>query len=97
MFAPADGGTTLSVRVSAGASRTRIVGPHAGGLKLSVQAPPEKGKANAQARALLAEAFGVPREGVEIRRGGTSPKKLVFLPLSAQEALARWAGRRKTA
>ena len=53
------GGTCLRLRVSAGASRSRVLGSHGGALKLSVKAPPERGKANREVLALVAEAFGL--------------------------------------
>jgi uncharacterized protein (TIGR00251 family) len=91
---PEGDGVLLALRVSAGASKTRILGIHAGALKLSVQAPPEKGKANAAVARLVAETFGVPPSAVAIVRGETSPDKTVRLPLSPDEARARWAAGR---
>ena len=48
-------GTVFRVRVSPGASKERIAGEHAGALKISVTAAPEKGKANA----------GLERKGIK--------------------------------
>jgi uncharacterized protein (TIGR00251 family) len=90
---PDGSGTRLRLRVSAGASRSRIAGVHGGALKLSVSAPPERGKANREVLRLVARVFGVAPRSVEIVGGGTSPDKLVRLPLSAGEAAARWADR----
>ncbi len=90
----ADGSATrLRLRVSAGASRSRLAGVHGGALKLTVSAPPEKGRANREVLRLVAEAFGVPPRSVEIVTGETSPDKVVRLPLDAREAAARWAVR----
>jgi uncharacterized protein (TIGR00251 family) len=87
------GGSRLRVRVSAGASRSRILGIHGGALKLSVKAPPERGKANREVRTLVAEAFGLPPSDVGFVSGETSPDKVVSLPLAPAEARQRWAAR----
>ncbi len=88
-------GARLRLRVSAGASRSRILGIHGGALKLSVKAPPERGKANREVLALVAEAFGLPPSDVEILSGETSPDKVVRLPFAPAEAARRWAARRE--
>jgi hypothetical protein len=94
-FAPDAGGTRLRLRVSAGASRSRLLGPHGGALKLSVKAPPERGKANQEVRALVAKAFGIAPSDVGFVSGETSPDKVVTLPLAPAEAGKRWAARRE--
>lgn len=86
-------GVRLRLRVSAGASRSRILGVHGGALKLSVKAPPERGKANREVRALVADAFGLAPSDVEIVSGETSPDKVVRLPVAQREAARRWAAR----
>lgn len=94
-FAEDAGGTRLRLRVSAGASRSRLLGSHGGALKLSVKAPPERGKANREALALVAEAFSLTSSDVELVAGETSPDKVVRLPLEPAEAARRfasWAG-----
>jgi len=91
-FTPEVGGRSvrLRLRVSAGASRRRVLGAHGGALKLSVKAPPERGKANRDVLALVAEAFGLATSDVEILSGETSPDKVVRLALAPREAAARW-------
>jgi uncharacterized protein (TIGR00251 family) len=90
-FSPEDGGKSvrLRLRVSAGASRRRVLGVHGGALKLSVKAPPEKGKANKDVVSLVAETFGLAPSDVEILSGETSPDKVVKLALSPREAAVR--------
>ena len=89
----ADGdGARLRLRVSAGASRSRVLGVHGGALKLSVKAPPERGKANREVLAVVAEAFGLAPSDVELVAGETSPDKVVRLPVSPDEATRRWTG-----
>lgn len=80
----------LRLRVAAGASRSRIAGPHGGALKLSVRTPPERGKANREVQALVARTFGLAAGDVTIVAGEASPDKVVRLPLAAGEAARRW-------
>jgi uncharacterized protein (TIGR00251 family) len=86
-------GARLRLRVSAGASRTRVLGPHGGALKLSVKAPPERGKANREVLALVAKAFSLAPSDVMLIAGETSPDKVVRLPVTPAEAARRWATR----
>jgi uncharacterized protein (TIGR00251 family) len=48
-----------------------------GALKVKVAAAPEKGKANAELRAVLAKHFGVPERNVVIVSGQTSQLKRI--------------------
>ena len=90
-FAPDGAGTRLRLRVSAGASRSRLIGAHGGALKLSVKAPPERGKANREVLALVAAEFGLAPADVELVAGEASPDKVVRLPLPPEEAARRFA------
>jgi uncharacterized protein (TIGR00251 family) len=83
-------GTRLRLRVSAGASRSRVLGAHGGALKLSVKAPPERGKANREVLALVADVFGLPPSDVALVSGETAPDKVVRLPIPPDEAARRW-------
>jgi uncharacterized protein (TIGR00251 family) len=89
-LAASDGGVTFAVRVSAGASRTRVLGVLGGTLKLAVQAPPERGKANREVLRIVGETFELAPSLVTIVRGETSPDKTLKLPLGREEAAARW-------
>jgi uncharacterized protein YggU (UPF0235/DUF167 family)/CheY-like chemotaxis protein len=60
------------------AARSEIVGVTTDGLmKVRVAAVPDKGKANEEIRAVLAEWFHVPRTHVEVLLGETSQRKRV--------------------
>ena len=72
-------GVVISVKVSAGASRDRILGEHDGAVKLSVSAAPEKGKANKAVCALLARTLGVAKSQVSVVAGETSRDKKVLV------------------
>lgn len=80
--------------MKAGARGDRIVGAHGGALKVTVAAPPERGKANRAVLDLLAEALGLARSSLEIVSGVTSPDKIVLIPLPANEIDARLRGAR---
>ena len=86
---PHPDGCVLSVKVSPGASRDRILGGHAGALKLSVSAAPEKGKANKAVCALLAKHLHVPASHVSIIAGKTSRDKKVLIHGTDARAVAQ--------
>jgi uncharacterized protein (TIGR00251 family) len=69
---------TLKIKVTPRSPRTAITGEMADGtLKISVAAPPDKGKANEELCAFLAKHYGVARSQVEVISGATSTRKLV--------------------
>lgn len=92
LFTPDGAGSRLRLKVSAGASRRKVAGAHAGALKLSVTTAPEKGKANRDVLSLVGETFGIAPAEIELLRGETAPEKLIRLPLAPDEALRRWNG-----
>jgi uncharacterized protein (TIGR00251 family) len=83
-------GATLRVRVTPRASREGLSGEREGALVVRVTAPPVEGAANAAVTRLLARALGVAAGAVELRQGGASRDKLLFVRgLTAAEVLAR--------
>jgi uncharacterized protein (TIGR00251 family) len=80
----------LRVRVHPGAGRDRIEGWLGETLKLSVSAPPEKGKANRAVVDLLSKGLRVARSSVRVVSGETSREKWVEIDgLSEAEFRAR--------
>jgi uncharacterized protein len=79
----------LTVKVVPGASRSKIAGLLGGALKVRVQAPPEKGKANAAVLALLADFLGVPEKHLRIHAGPASSNKVVEVQGLSDEDLGR--------
>ena len=71
------GGVFLEVLVQPRASRTRVVGEHAGRLKVQLAAPPVDGEANAALIDFLAGEIGARRSDVTIERGDTGRRKTV--------------------
>lgn len=82
----------MRLRVSPGARSDRILGVHGGALKISVSAPPERGKANRAVVDLLATVLGLPRSAVRIVAGESSRDKVALVslpPRVTREALSR--------
>jgi len=68
----------LRIKVHPGASKSEIKGVMADEtVKISISAPPEKGKANAELINFLAKEFGVNKSGVKILSGASDKVKLV--------------------
>ena len=83
-----DGGVTIKVRVQPRASRTEIIGEHAGAIKLRVAAPPVDGKANEECRRYLAKLLKVGATSVEIISGDSSRDKVIRVSnISARRVL----------
>jgi uncharacterized protein (TIGR00251 family) len=84
-------GCTLRVRVQPKAKTTGLAGVHDGALKVSLQAPPVDGAANAALVTFLAKkVLRIPQSRVVIEHGEGSKDKIVFLEgLSPSEVLAR--------
>ncbi len=77
-----EGELRLRAKVLPRSSRSELAGFMADGtLKIRVQAPPEKGKANAQVRFVVARALNVSLRNVEIVSGQTSPVKQIRVVL----------------
>jgi hypothetical protein len=78
------------VRVSPGARASRVLGVHGDALKVSVSAPPEKGRANAALLELLARELEVPKSRLSVCSGSLSRDKVVRIEgLSPAEVAAR--------
>jgi uncharacterized protein (TIGR00251 family) len=86
-------GCILPVRAQPGARRTGIVGEHGGALKIGVNAPPDKGKANDALQELLCQTLGLRRSQVELISGLTHrDKRFLLRGLSAGDLLQKLGG-----
>ena len=90
---PARGGVALEVEVVPASRASRFpAGFNAwrGRIEAKVRAPPEDGQANAELRALVAEALGVPAAAVRVAAGHASRRKTLHVEgLTAEEATRR--------
>ncbi len=73
----ASGGVLLKVAARPGASRSAVQGLAGDALKVAIQAPPEKGKANDELVRFLARTLGLRRPQVTLVKGDTSRDKVV--------------------
>jgi uncharacterized protein (TIGR00251 family) len=72
-------GTRLQVKITPGAAKTKILGPHGDCLKIAVNAPPEKGKANHALVEMLSKILDVPKQQILVQSGHTSPRKVLLI------------------
>jgi uncharacterized protein len=68
---------TLRVRVTPRAGRTELVRLDEGVLHVRIAAPPVEGAANAALVASLADALGLRKSEIAVKRGAASRDKLV--------------------
>jgi uncharacterized protein len=91
------GCVTIQVRVRPGSSRAGVLRVSAEALVIGVNSPPEKGRANNELVALVAEIAGVTRSAVAIVRGAASRDKLLRIETAdAPAIIARILGRART-
>ena len=76
---PENNATSLIIDIKAvpGASRTKIMGEYNEALKIAVQAPPEKGKANDMLIKFLAKTLGISKQNITILSGETNQLKRI--------------------
>ena len=90
-YSEKDGSLIFKVRVVPRASRSEIVGAHDGALRVRIAAPPVNGAANDELVRMLARAFKVSRNAVEITAGQTSKLKEVAVRGIAPDTLMAFA------
>ncbi len=69
----------IQVKVVPSSSKDVIMGWLGESLKVKVQAPPEKGKANAAVIELIAQRLGIDKSQIEIASGHSSPIKVLLI------------------
>jgi uncharacterized protein (TIGR00251 family) len=86
----ADGSITLTIHAQPGAKKTEVAGVHGDCLKIRLAAPAVEGKANAELRRFLADAFGVPLKSVVLVRGKTGRRKTLRIASPAAWPDREW-------
>ena len=80
-------GISIDCWIQPKASRTAISGIHGTSIKITVAAPPEDGKANAELCAFLSKKLGIPKSSVKLKSGHASRRKIIFCSGAAKEKL----------
>jgi uncharacterized protein (TIGR00251 family) len=75
----AEGGVSLTIRVTPRASRNEVAGVEQGELRIKLRAPPVEGAANAALIEFVAEWLGVRQGAVSIASGDRSRHKVVHV------------------
>ena len=83
----------LAVHVTPKAARDEFAGWRGTELSVRVTAPPEGGKANAAACAVVAKALGRPKSAVSVVRGDTARHKILEIEGVSEEDLCAAFGR----
>jgi uncharacterized protein (TIGR00251 family) len=77
----------VEVHVVPRASKSALAGVHDGRLKVTLDAPPVDGEANAALIAFLAKRLKIPKRDVVLLRGETSRQKTIALRGVTRERL----------
>ncbi|HET9480955.1 MAG TPA: DUF167 domain-containing protein [Candidatus Polarisedimenticolia bacterium] len=85
----AEGGCRLKVRVKPSAKQDTLIGPHGGRIKMTVVAPPERGKANESVARVLAGALNLATSRVRVVLGFGTQDKTVFVEGCGSEEVRR--------
>ena len=71
--------SVIAIRVQPNAGRNKVLGMRQGVLRLSIAAPPVKGKANQELIRFLGELLRVPAIDISLARGFASRNKTVVI------------------
>ena len=78
----------ISVHVNPNARQNKVVGSQNGLLKVTIAAPPTRGKANQELLRFLSDLLRISKSSLTIEKGATSKKKTVAISgLSQSEVL----------
>jgi uncharacterized protein (TIGR00251 family) len=78
----------IRVQVVPRASKSEVVGEHAGSLRVRIAAPPVDGAANEELIRVLSKKFEVPRRAVSIVSGEASRIKVVRIESGTRDLKA---------
>ena len=81
------GGLSLTLHIQPGAKTTEVAGVHGDALKIRLAVPPVEGKANAALAEFIADALGLHKSAVLLKRGQTSRRKVVEVAGATTEAV----------
>ncbi len=74
-----DGGIVIPVKVQPNSSKEGVMGVHAGQLKVAVNAPPDRGRANKAVIKVLAKWMAIKSANIYLIHGEKTKDKEIFL------------------
>jgi uncharacterized protein (TIGR00251 family) len=80
-------GSTLSLYIQPGASRSEVCGIHDGKLKIKIKAPPRDGEANEAIIEFLSVILKISKKQIHLISGETSRQKVVLVELAPDKVL----------
>ena len=80
---------TLKVKITASSSKNSFLSWLGDELKVALQAPPEKGKANRALIKFMAQNLNIGEHQIEISQGHSQAHKILRFELLPEELLAR--------
>lgn len=80
-------GSTLSLYIQPGASRSEVTGLHGDRLKVKIKAPPRDGEANKALIEFFADLLKIPKSKIELIQGESSRQKILLVELPLDDVL----------
>jgi uncharacterized protein len=84
---PHDKGSTLSLYIQPGASKSEVSGEYDGRLKIKIKAPPRDGQANDGLIEFLGDVLKISKKKIFLVQGESSRLKLVLVELPPEEII----------
>jgi uncharacterized protein (TIGR00251 family) len=78
-------GWVIRIVAAPRAKRSAFVGLHGGVPRVAVAAPPSDGQANEELVRFMAEFLGVPKQSIQLLRGGSSKYKSLLIRAASRE------------
>jgi uncharacterized protein (TIGR00251 family) len=81
-------GSTLSLYIQPGSSKTMISGEHGERLKIKIKAQPQDGEANECLIEFLSEKLKIAKSGIHLIQGESSRQKVILVELPPQKIIS---------
>jgi uncharacterized protein len=80
---------TIRVHIVPNAKTDKLVGEHAGAIKIKLRAPAVERKANTALRKFLAETLSIPQRAIVLERGERSRDKVIRINDMSEDDIRR--------
>jgi uncharacterized protein (TIGR00251 family) len=80
-------GSTLSLYIQPGASKSEVTGEHANRLKINISSRPVDGEANVGLLKFLSEKLNISTSKIHLLHGETSRQKTILVELTSEKVI----------